>query len=311
MLPAMIILLLFATRLWQPEVARTLPARTELSEGCWTGAGVYQIPADSSGNLIRYGRDLIVRTAYYFGPKGRIATGSNGMNCQNCHLEAGTKPWGNNFGAVAANYPKFRSRSGSIEGIAKRVNDCFERSLNGHAIDSTGKEMKAIIAYLQWLGNDIPKGISPKGCGIKVPPLLTRAADPLKGKQVFLETCARCHGKDGAGQTQPDGMGYQYPPLWGIHSYNTGAGLYRLSAFAGFVQNNMPNPTNYHHPILSNSEAWDVAAFVNSQSRPVMSVSGDWPYIRKIPFDYPFGPYADSLPEQQHKYGPWPEQHLF
>ena len=66
---------------------------------------------------IRYGRDLIARTAYYLGPKGKVARLSNGMNCQNCHLEAGTKFWGNNYGAVAATYPKFRERSGTKETI--------------------------------------------------------------------------------------------------------------------------------------------------------------------------------------------------
>jgi thiosulfate dehydrogenase len=105
------------------------------SADCWTGAGPNQIPADKNGREIRYGRDLVANTAYYFGPEGIIAHSSNGMNCQNCHLDAGTKPWGNNYGAVASTYPKFRERSGSIETIEKRVNDCFERSLNGSAID--------------------------------------------------------------------------------------------------------------------------------------------------------------------------------
>jgi thiosulfate dehydrogenase len=128
---------------------------------CWTGAGANQIPVDSSGDLIRYGRHLIENTAYYLGPKGTVMQISNGMNCQNCHLEAGTKPWGNNFGAVASTYPKFRERSGSIESIEKRVNDCFERSLNGNALDTASKEMTAIVSYIKWLGSDIRKGVKP------------------------------------------------------------------------------------------------------------------------------------------------------
>jgi thiosulfate dehydrogenase len=93
--------------------------------------------------------------------------------------------------------------------------------------------------------------------------------------------------------------------LWGSNSYNTGAGLYRLSRFAGYVKNNMPNPLNYHNPVLSDEEAWDVAAFVNSQPRPAGDISKDWPNIKKKPFDHPFGPYADNLTEARHKYGPW------
>lgn len=285
----------------------TAPFLTEEEGDCWTGAGLNQIPVDDSGSLIRYGHDLIEKTAIYLGPNGTVAKISNGMNCQNCHLEAGTKPWGNNFGAVAANYPNIRARSGHLEGIVKRINDCLERSLNGKALDSTSKEMQAMVSYIQWLGKEIPKGTKPKGTGLKVPPLLTRAANPENGKQVFISTCQRCHGSQGEGQLQPDHRSYFYPPLWGEHSYNNGAGIYRLSSFAGFVQNNMPNPTSYHHPLLTNEQAWDVAAFVNSRPRPVKDQQADWPDIRKKPFDHPFGPYADKYSEQQHKFGPWQE----
>lgn len=272
---------------------------------CWTGAGAYQIPVDKEGELIRYGRNLVENTSYYLGPKGIVAHISNGMNCQNCHLDAGTKPWGNNYGAVASTYPKFRERSCTVESIEKRVNDCFERSLNGKAIDCSSREMRAIVAYITWLGNEIPKGIKPKGSGIMDLPKLTRAADPLKGQTVYVATCERCHGKNGEGQTNIDQTGYTYPPLWGNNSYNIGAGLYRLSRLAGYVKNNMPNPLNYHSPQLSNEEAWDVAAYINSQPRPSRDLSKDWRDIKKKPFDHPFGPYADGLSEEQHKYGPW------
>ena len=275
---------------------------------CWTGASANQIPVDSSGDLIRYGRTLIEKTAFYLGPKGTVAHMSNGMNCQNCHLDAGTKPWGNNYGAVASTYPKFRDRSGSVESIEKRVNDCIERSLNGHALDTNSKEMRSIVAYIKWLGSDIKKGTKPKGSGIVELKHLSRAADPAKGQLVYTSTCEKCHGKNGEGQIntdQADQATYLYPPLWGSNSYNTGAGLFRLSRFAGYVKNNMPNPTNYHNPQLTDEQAWDVAAFVNSQSRPTKDLSKDWPNIKKKPFDHPFGPYADNRSEAEHKYGPW------
>ncbi|NCI46479.1 c-type cytochrome [Sediminibacterium sp. WSJ-3] len=272
---------------------------------CWRGAGLNQIPVDSAGMLIRYGRELVSNTSVYLGPNGRVATVSSGMNCQNCHLEAGTKPWGNNYGAVAAVYPKYRDRSGSIESIEKRVNDCIERSLNGIAIDNNSREMKAFVAYIKWLGNEVPKGTTPKGTGIMALPLLDRAADPVKGKTVYVNTCQRCHGVNGEGQPNAAGNGYAYPPLWGPHSYNDGAGLYRLSRLAGYVKNNMPDPTSYHAPALTDEQAWDVAAFINSQPRPAKDISKDWPDITKKPFDHPFGPFADSFPAHQHKYGPF------
>jgi thiosulfate dehydrogenase len=229
------------------------------------------------------------------------------MNCQNCHLNGGTVPWGNNYSAVYSTYPKFRARSGGLETIPKRVNDCILRSLNGsQPIDSNSKEMKAIIAYIKWLGDGIPKNHSPKGSGIMLVPYLDRAADPQKGMIVFINKCQRCHGADGHGQKKTDGIGFIYPPLWGPDSYTTAAGLFRISRFAGYVKNNMPfGEVEYHNPQLTDEEAWDVAAFVNSQPRPSKVFKEDWPDISKKPVDHPFGPYNDGFSETQHKYGPF------
>lgn len=264
---------------------------------------------------IEYGKELIAHTAEYFGPKGKVRATSNGMNCQNCHLNAGTQPWGNNYFAVQANYPKFRERSGTVENQIKRVNDCFERSLNGKALDSTSREMQAILAYIKWIGSDVPKKYIPRGSGIYKLKLMKRAADPDKGKVVYEQKCQSCHQANGEGVMAEGTRIYTYPPLWGEHSYNNGAGLFRLSNFAGYVKYNMPFGVTYERPQLSDEESWDVAAFVNSMPRPSKDLSKDWPNIAGKPFDHPFGPYADPFSEQQHKYGPfkpikeWKEKH--
>lgn len=287
----------------QPSPA---PAPAKTTEAAvWQAPDTSTIPHSPEGDMIRYGRELIAHTATYLGPKGNIGQQTNGMNCQNCHLDAGTKPWGNNYSGVSATYPKFRTRSGNMETIVKRVNDCLSRSLNGKPLDSTGHEMKAILAYMQWVGRDVPKGKMPPGSGIRKLAYLNRAADPQKGKQVYETKCQRCHGTDGQGIMQPDQLTYVYPPLWGPHSYNTAAGLYRLSHFAGYVKDNMPFGTNYRNAELKDEEAWDVAAFVNSQPRPSVHFSKDWPVIASKPVDHPFGPYADTFSQQQHKYGPF------
>lgn len=260
---------------------------------------------ESNADLICYGRDLIERTAEFLGPKGSVAQMSNGMNCQNCHLEGGRKPYGNNYLSVAATYPKFRERSGTNEDIYKRVSDCFERSLNGTALDTNSREMKAIKAYILWIGKDQPKGIKSKTSGIIDLAYLDRAADPDKGKAIYDVKCLSCHGKDGEGKMHPSGKSFLYPPLWGDHSYNHGAGLYRLSRFAGYIKYNMPQGASYERPQLSDEEAWDIAAFVNSQKRPAKDLSKDWPKKETKPIDHPFGPYADRFNETQHKYGPF------
>jgi len=256
--------------------------------------------------LVIYGEDIIVNTSRYFGPHGSVAAITNGMNCQNCHLNAGKKTWGNNYSAVYSTYPKFRDRSGGMESIYKRVGDCFERSLNGTAPDSNSREYQAIYAYIKWLGKDVKKGERPVGSGISKLNYLDRAADPVKGKAVYTAQCQSCHGANGEGQLSLNGVSYEYPPLWGEHSYNDGAGLFRLSNFAGYVKSNMPfKQATHDNPKLTTEEAWDVAAYVNSQPRPGKDLSNDWPHISKKPFDHPFGPYADGFSESQHKYGPY------
>ncbi len=74
---------------------------------------------------------------------------------------------------------------------------------------------------------------------------------------------------------------------------------------AGFVKDNMPFGATQKNPILSNEEAWDVAAYIVSQPRSQKKFAYDWPVIASKPFDYPFGPFADSFSEKQHKYGPF------
>jgi thiosulfate dehydrogenase len=185
------------------------------------------------------------------------------------------------------------------------VHDCFERSLNGKPPADSSKEMQAIVAYIKWLGKDVTKEEKPGGTSIFELPLLARAADPQKGKLVYSAKCVSCHGTNGEGVPNMDRVEYQYPPLWGKNSFNSGAGLYRLSRLAGYVRMNMPYGPTFEAMQLTDEEAWDVAAFISTQPRPVMNISKDWPDISKKPFDHPFGPYSDKFSESQHKFGPF------
>lgn len=271
----------------------------------WRPADLQSIKDTALKNSIEYGKELIAHTSRYLGPKGKVMHSSNGMNCQNCHLEAGTKVFGNNYGSVSSLYPKFRPRSGTIENIYKRINDCIERSLNGQALDTSGKEMQALAAYINFIGSNTEKGKKAEGSGFKNLDYLERAADSGKGKAVYIAKCQSCHQADGNGMVAADKTEYVYPPLWGAGSYNDGAGLYRISNFAKFVKYNMPQGTQHDSPQLTDEEAWDVAAFVNSMPRPHLEVPRDWPDKSKKPVDHPFGPFADAFSESQHKLGPF------
>lgn len=278
---------------------RSIPA------DAWKAPDDNTIPAGKAGEMIRYGRELLAHTARYFGPEGSIAQITNGMNCQNCHLAGGTKLFGNNYASFTASYPKMSGRSGKVEPASGRIADCFERSLAGKIPDTTGREVQAMLAYMKWLGKDVKKGQKLFGNATEKLAFMDHAADPAKGKAVFVMKCQSCHGSNGEGLLNADKKTYANPPLWGKHSYNDGAGMYRLTNFAGFVKNNMPFGTTYQSPQLTDEEAWNVAAFVNSQPRPHKDQHNDWKDLDKKPIDSPFGPYADAFSERQHKFGPF------
>jgi thiosulfate dehydrogenase len=290
------------------ETASTasVPAPVDPNAGLWKAPDIASLEGSPDKEKILYGKDLIAITAEYFGPNGKVKkNATNGMNCQNCHLDAGTRPFGNNYASVFSTYPRYRGRSGTIEDIYKRVNDCFERSLNGEPLDTNSKEMQAMVAYINWLGKDVPKGEKAAGSGLKDLAFLDRAADPGKGKIGYEAKCQSCHMANGEGQINPEKTAYTFPPLWGSNSYNDGAGLFRISTFAKYIKYNMPLGATHSNTMLSDEEAWDIAAFVNSQPRPKKDISKDWPKIEEKPIDHPFGPFADGFDEKQHKYGPF------
>lgn len=288
-----------------PESKSVNERNTEKAIVYWQPKAMDAVADPALKEQVYYGRELIAHTAKYLGPNGSVLQITNGQNCQNCHLLAGTLAFGNNFGSVTSTYPKFRARSGSSENIYKRVNDCFERSLNGKALDTTSKEMQAIVSYINHIGSNVTKGEKAVGSGLKDMAFLDRAADPVKGKTVYETKCQSCHQANGEGVLNPDKVEYSFPPLWGKHSFNDGAGLYRISNFAKYIKYNMPLGVNHENPQLTDEETWDVSAYVLTQSRPHISVTKDWPDISKKPIDHPFGPYADEFTEKQHKLGPF------
>ena len=96
-----------------------------------------------------------------------------------------------------ARFPQFRARSGRVDVLEDRINDCFERSMNGKALDRAGKDMHDIVSYLAFLSIGMPVGIDMEGQGI--PRLEPVPGDTVAGRQVFASTCAVCHGADGGG----------------------------------------------------------------------------------------------------------------
>jgi thiosulfate dehydrogenase len=174
---------------------------------------------------------------------------------------------------VTSIYPEYRSRAARAITIEERIDECFERSLNGTTLPRSGPEMRALVAYMTWLSSNIPKGAEVVGRGFA---RLERSpnVDSASGKQSYGARCATCHGLDGSGRRNADGS-YGVPPLWGPRSFNIGAGMARLDTAAAFVHQNMPlgqpeKPTIW--------ESYDIAAYFTEQARPDFAAkSNDWP----------------------------------
>ena len=190
----------------------------------------------------------------------------NGLNCTSCHLDAGRMPYASPWVGVWGVSPEYRSRNARINALQDRINDCFERSLNGRALPTSGQDIRDIVAYMAWLSLRVPAGVTMEGQGFAR--LKTTVGDTVAGREIFNGICSRCHGSHGDGTTIA-------PPLWGERSYNIGAGMCRLRTAAAFIKFNMP----YDNPgSLTEQQATDVAAYINSRPRPDFAgKERDWP----------------------------------
>jgi len=219
------------------------------------------IPDNEMGLAVRRGRALLANTRDSL--PGHV--GSD-LRCFSCHLKEGTQPGAFPLIGAYSRFPQYRPRNGLVNLLEDRINDCFERSLNGKALPREGREMREIVAYLAFLS----RGVAPPG---DIPGIGVRALEPLhpdtiQGQAIFAETCSRCHGNDGAGTALA-------PPLWGPRGFNIGAGMARLRTAAAFIRDNMPNDRAV---VLTDQHAYDVAAYVLSRPRPDFARKGeDWP----------------------------------
>ncbi|MEP6550906.1 MAG: c-type cytochrome [Gemmatimonadales bacterium] len=218
-------------------------------------------------------KDSSFRTAALRGRAILLATGDslphnvgNSLRCASCHLDAGLRrdamPWIGSY----ARFPQYRARSGKVDLIEDRINDCLQRSMNGRRLDPAGRDMRDIVAYFGFLSTGIPVGAEMEGQGF--PRLQPLKGDPTRGATVFTSACARCHGPSGQGTALA-------PPLWGPRSYNVGAGMARINTAASFIHGLMPIDRTQH---LTPQQAFDVASYINTRPRPDFPPKvRDWP----------------------------------
>ena len=278
----------------------------------WNPSDINRLRDDTWGGMVRLGRELMAHTSSRIGPEVSDVSkryAGNNLDCQSCHLKDGVKQFGLPYVGVYADFPQYRSREGEVGTIEDRINGCMTRSMNGRALPLDSVEMKAMVAYIKFLSQGVPVGAPTRGRGSGAMNELDRAADPGRGKQVFAQVCAQCHGADGQGKRHGmpgDAKGYEFPPLWGADSFNDGAGMDRLIAGANFVHSNMPYGVTFENPLLSVEDAWDVMAYVQSMPRPhKANLDKDFPVRAQKPVDAGYGPYIDGFDQKQHRLGPF------
>ncbi len=208
----------------------------------------------------------------------------NVLNCASCHLNAGTVADGSPYVGISAFFPSYASRAGRVITLEDRINGCFLRSMNGKPLANDGDDMKAMVAYFDWMKRETKPEDKVEGRGVgKISQSIK--PDIENGEKIYEVQCTVCHGANGEGLKAGSGE-FIYPPLWGDKSFNIGAGMARTYTAAAFVKRNMPIGFHERFPLgqggLSDQEAVDVAEYFTHMPRPDFPGKvKDWPKDKK------------------------------
>ncbi len=236
----------------------------------YAGHDLTKLPPGPESDLIRYGWQLIAETPRNIGksatdPAKRYA--GNDLACTHCHINSGLKPFAAPLVSTFASYPMMVNDQ--VLTLNDRINGCMTRSMNGAPMPDDGREIEAIIAYIRFISTKTPLGVRVAGMGLQPLRPAARTPDRARGQDVYVSQCAKCHKTEGEGElAAPPGVGFAIPPLWGDNSFNSAAGMAKIETAAAFIRANMPIGTDYREPMLSEQQAWDIAAFITSQPRP-------------------------------------------
>lgn len=221
-----------------------------------------QAPHNIRDSVMR-GYRLITNTGFYAPDYAH-----NELACTNCHFCGGDTLGGKNGGislvGVTTIYPQFSKRSGKVISLAERIDNCFQRSMNGKTVPPNSRIMKDIINYLEWISKEVAHIKNIPWLGL--PDIKSKhKPDPVEGEKLYDQYCSACHKPNGEGGGDLDEEeGKTIPPLWGPNSFNAGAGMNTMGMLAPFVYLNMP----YQQAVLTEDQALDVASFVLLQRRP-------------------------------------------
>jgi thiosulfate dehydrogenase len=238
------------------------------SEGYFRSPPRSGVPEGKFGNAVRLGEAIFSKTASH--PVSTPYVG-NKQTCEGCHLDGGRLANSAPLWASWVAYPAFRTKNNRVNTMTERIQGCFKYSMNAQgstagAPPSGDSDVVMLLeSYIYWLATGAPTGDRHMpGRGYQRLKETALGFDPSRGKPVYTEHCAICHGKDGDGYLTSGGQ-VVFPPLWGKDSYNWGAGMHKIDVAAAYIKWNMPLGMS---GILTDQQAWDVAAYINSHERP-------------------------------------------
>lgn len=287
---------------------------------------IQDVPKGKEGDLIRYGIEILANTEGTIGPKSKLKMSNNDVNCKACHLEddnglPGTKKHVIPFINAINNFPKLDIETMKIISLQDRIRGMAGASSQQFPDDS--KEMKAIIAYFQWLKKayGIKNGVKLEGTYLAKMNFPNRPANPVVGKKLYEENCSMCHGEDGKGMLNDNyaqGGGHLYPSLL---IWPDGGHMAMIPVLARFLRSAMPLGASAEHPTLTPSEAVDIAAFLNTGflRAPMMTTENraglDTAYSKSpsLKPEYFSSPQQQLNPQDyfKAKYGPWKDPNFF
>lgn len=279
-----------------------LAVQDELPVG--TAASKYPLPPGWDKLPAGEFGEKVVRGHNYFVDTQSLAPRfvGNGLNCINCHMDAGKKENAAPLWAAYMSYPAYRKKNNKINAYQERLQGCFMYSMNGTPPPTDDPVLVDLSAYAYWLAQGTLTGADFAPADMAVPtdaellkggkrddfpfmqayldaggsaepalpgrgyPTIDEPAqtpDIARGKVVYEQECSVCHGANGEGQQVNDR--YVFPPLWGPDTYNWGAGMQRVNTAAYFIKRNMPlgQPGK-----LTDQQAWDVAMYLDTRERP-------------------------------------------
>jgi thiosulfate dehydrogenase len=206
-------------------------------------------------------------------------------SCDHCHQGVGDKQdaagnrliGSNSLAAswvMADMYDRF---TGMLLPYELRQMQCYINSSNGYKPNTADDLVRDVTAYSRFLsaalnlkiGNRYPEqGIDE----ITTSETLKRGDDYIRGKALYQEKCARCHGPQGLG-VEANGQAV-YPAVAGPNAYNLQSRMNFAnvhSLLPGFICRNMPLG---EEGSLDNQQCRDIAYYIGTLPRPASDLQG-------------------------------------